>query len=33
VMQFKAHASGRFPIESHGHSGHGNLIYLEVHPK
>ena len=33
VMQFKAHASGRFPVESHGHSGHGNLIYLEVHPK
>ncbi len=33
VMQFKAHASGRFPIESHGHFGHGSLIYLEVHPK
>ena len=33
VMQFKAHASGRFPVESHGHSGHGSLIYLEVHPK
>ena len=33
VMHFKAHASGRFPIESHGGSGHGSLIYLEVHPK
>ena len=33
VMQFKAHASGRFPVESHGESGHGSLIYLEVHPK
>jgi hypothetical protein len=33
VMQFKAHASGRFPVESHGHSGHGRLIYLEVHPQ
>ena len=33
VMHFQAHASGRFPIESHGGSGHGSLIYLEVHPK
>ena len=33
VMQFKAHASGRFPVESHGVSDHGSLIYLEVHPK
>ena len=33
VMQFKAHASGRFPVESHGGAGHGSLIYLEVHPK
>ena len=33
VMHFKAHASGRFPIESHDGSGHSSLIYLEVHPK
>ena len=33
VMQFKAHASGRFPVESHNVSDYGSLIYLEVHPK
>lgn len=33
VMQFKAHASGRFPVESHNVSDHSSLIYLEVHPK
>ena len=33
VMQFKAFASGRFSVKSHGESGHASLIYLEVHPK
>lgn len=42
VMQFKAHATGRFPITSHGFGdnkeGHGKghhaaLLYLEVYPK
>ena len=30
---FKAHASGRFPLTSHG-AGHGHaaLLYIEVHP-
>ena len=33
---FKAHATGRFPITSHGFGdhqhGHQTLLYLEVHP-
>ena len=33
VIRFTAHASGRFPVERHGGSGHNNLIYLEVHPR
>ena len=33
AMQFKAFASGRFSVKSHGGSGHASLIYLEVHPK
>lgn len=37
VMSFKAHASGRFPIESHGFGGkkgkHIVLLYLEVLPR
>ncbi len=33
VMKFKAFASGRFSVKSHGESGHASLIYLEVHPK
>ena len=33
AMQFKAFASGRFSVKSHGESGHASLIYLEVHPK
>jgi hypothetical protein len=32
-MKFKAFASGRFSVKSHGESGHASLIYLEVHPK
>ena len=34
TMSFRAHASGRFPIETHGEGGrHAVLIYLEVHPR
>lgn len=37
VMLLPVHATGRFPITSHGwgHGGHGHhaLTYLEVHPK
>ena len=37
VMAFEAHATGRFPITSHGfgdsHDGHQTLLYLEVHPR
>ena len=37
VMSLTAHATGRFPITSHGwgHSGHGHhaLTYLEVYPR
>ena len=32
VMAFRARASGRFPIESHG-DRHTVLGYLEVHPR
>lgn len=32
VMAFRARASGRFPIESHG-DHHTVLVYLEVHPR
>lgn len=37
-MKFTAHATGRFPVTSHGFEGeHGNghqaLVYLEVHPE
>jgi len=32
VMSFRARASGRFPIESHG-DRHAVLVYLEVHPR
>jgi len=32
VMAFRARATGRFPIESHG-GRHVVLIYLEVHPR
>jgi hypothetical protein len=31
-MAFRARASGRFPIESHG-DRHTVLVYLEVHPR
>ncbi len=37
VMTFKAHGTGRFPIESHGFGGkktkHVTLLYLEVLPR
>ena len=33
TMHFKAHATGRFPVEIHGKSEHSALIYIEVHPK
>lgn len=37
VMAFEAHATGRFPITSHGFGdddhGHQTLLYLEVHPR
>jgi len=37
VLSITAHATGRFPISSHGwgHHGHGHhaLTYLEVYPK
>ena len=32
VMAFRARATGRFPIESHG-DRHTVLVYLEVHPR
>jgi len=36
-MTFKAHATGRFPIEAHGFGGkkgkHVTLLYLEVLPR
>ena len=37
IMSFKAHATGRFPIETHGDAAgrgrHAVLIHLEVHPR
>ncbi len=37
VMAFRAHATGRFPVTSHGfgddHHGHDTLLYLEVYPR
>jgi hypothetical protein len=32
-MRFTARATGRFPIETHGHGGERTLGYLEVHPR
>jgi hypothetical protein len=32
VMAFRARASGRFPVESHG-DRHTVLVYFEVHPR
>lgn len=34
-MAFEAHTAGRFPVGVHGSGGHGhgNVIYLEVHPR
>ena len=38
VVTFEAHATGRFPVTSHGfggHKGHGHeaLLYIEVYPR
>ena len=34
TMSFRARATGRFPIETHGAGGrHRTLIHLEVHPR
>ena len=35
TMTFEAHTAGRFPVGSHGTGGHGhgNVVYLEVHPR
>ena len=37
VMAFKAHATGRYPITSHGFGehqhGHETLLYIEVYPR
>jgi hypothetical protein len=38
IVTFKAHATGRFPVTSHGFSGeqgHGHeaLLYIEVYPR
>ena len=38
VVTFEAHATGRFPVTSHGfggHKGHGHeaLLYIEVYPQ
>lgn len=34
-MAFEAHTAGRFPVGIHGSGGHGhgNFVYLEVHPR
>lgn len=34
-MTFDAHTAGRFPVGIHrsGGHGHGNVVYLEVHPR
>ena len=33
-MRFQAHATGRFPVETHAASGrHVTLLYVEVHPR
>ena len=35
IMEFEAHAAGRYPVGVHGSGGKhkGALIYLEVHPR
>lgn len=35
TMTVDAHTAGRFPVEAHGtgRRGHGNIVYLEVHPR
>ena len=35
TMTFEAHTAGRFPVGIHGTGGHGhgNVVYLEVHPR
>jgi hypothetical protein len=32
-MTFDANITGRFPVGVHGGGGHGNIVYLEVHPR
>lgn len=32
-MIFDATISGRFPVGIHGTTRHGNIVYLEVHPR
>ena len=33
MMNFKANATGRFPVEVHGSNSHHALFYIEVYPK
>lgn len=33
TMSVDAHTAGRFPVEIHGKVSHGNIVYLEVHPR
>ena len=34
VMPFRAHATGRFPVEIHDERGrHRPILYIEVHPR
>ena len=33
TMSFDAYAAGRFPVGIHGGGSHGNIFYLEVHPR
>ena len=32
-MIFNANLTGRFPVGIHRKGGHGNIVYLEVHPR
>ncbi len=33
TISFQAHTAGRYPLSTHGSSGHGALIYLEIYPQ
>ena len=33
MMTFEAHTAGRFPVAIHYTGGHGNVVYVEVHPR